>query len=412
MNLRSIEPINYAIVDLSHPMQRGKMDSVYDQSAVLDNIPYSRIFYHAFPGAIITHRGKRYKVKSMTRPPVAFDSCYGFKGGTFAAYALPTSARYTTRPLSSMKITIVKQMDRVDIDGENTPDTKKRHDGLDHLCSDSDHVEFPQDSLAGNGVLTVCRTVHGYKKLSPITRVELSRSEFCLPSMQFDTFGFWLDTEASLLRPVIKDYDEGVHALSHAVLGVAPLFVPCGGSDLNCDHAHHDCTRIAVFDVRAGGSGLCAELFKHIFVPDGILETAIDLMENCAYCRGMVGYEGGCPSCLHFGHCLNFNQDLNRAAAIQVGKRLLARVKNSALFKMNSRVLSMAHQVDGNQSFKHGRKRLHREDQDVVSPRRKSRDTALRHAKEVAPTKQRSVVMGRACWPTQIENFGHQVDAD
>ena len=43
VSLRSIEPVNYSIVDLSHPMQANRTDKVHDKSAVLDVIPYSRL---------------------------------------------------------------------------------------------------------------------------------------------------------------------------------------------------------------------------------------------------------------------------------------------------------------------------------------------------------------------------------
>ena len=389
------------------------MDRVHDPRAVLDNIPYSRIFYHAFPGAIITHRNQRYKVQSMASPPaVEESSCPGYKGGTFAAYAKPTSARYTTRPISSMKITIVKQMDRVDdANQKSCKATTSNGVNMDDLYADAGEVDGTQGSLAGNGVLTVCRTVRGYKKLSPITRAELSRTEFCLPSMQFDTFGFWLDTDASVLRAVIKDYDEGVHALSHAMLAVAPLFVPSCASDLNCDHGHYDCTRVVLFDVRAGGSGICAQLFNHIFVPNGLLETAIDLMERCSQCRGGFGYEGGCPACLHFGQCIVFNNYLNRIAAIQVGKRLLHRVQQTSMYLKNAEDHAIEDATSALQKDSCKKHERPSPNTACVSPRRKARAVALRNAKEVAPTKERNVVMGRDTWPTEQEN-SRQVDAD
>ena len=59
VSIRSIEPISYSIVDLAHPSQKGQVDSIHDEDAVLDTIPYSRVFFHAHPGSIIDHRGKR-----------------------------------------------------------------------------------------------------------------------------------------------------------------------------------------------------------------------------------------------------------------------------------------------------------------------------------------------------------------
>lgn len=57
VSIRSIENITYEIVDISHPMQGGRMDKIYDESAVMDTIPYSRVFYHGkcfFKNCLVT----------------------------------------------------------------------------------------------------------------------------------------------------------------------------------------------------------------------------------------------------------------------------------------------------------------------------------------------------------------------
>lgn len=46
VSIRSMESVNYDIVDLSHPRQANRMDTIHDKAAVLDTIPYSRVFYH------------------------------------------------------------------------------------------------------------------------------------------------------------------------------------------------------------------------------------------------------------------------------------------------------------------------------------------------------------------------------
>ena len=47
VSLRTIEPLSYLIVDKSHPLQANRTDKLHDPRAVLDTIPYSRVFYHA-----------------------------------------------------------------------------------------------------------------------------------------------------------------------------------------------------------------------------------------------------------------------------------------------------------------------------------------------------------------------------
>lgn len=42
VNLRSIEPLNYVVIDANHPLQDGRTDRLIDKAAILDSIPYSR----------------------------------------------------------------------------------------------------------------------------------------------------------------------------------------------------------------------------------------------------------------------------------------------------------------------------------------------------------------------------------
>jgi DEAD/DEAH box helicase domain-containing protein len=228
VSLRSIEPLSYDIVDVSHPKQGGRMDGIQDNSAVMDTIPYSRVFYHTFPGAIIMHRGRRYKIEAMSRPP-AFANELGTRSMNLAAYAKPCTHRYFTRPLSSLKITVVKQMERVDLDGDGF--TTKMTAGEDASSSmlppdastiyDESAVDPSAQSFAGCGIVTVKRNVHGYKKLSMVNGEELSRSELSLPDMEYDSFAVWLDCEAELFAPLLgNEYGHGIHALSHAILAV------------------------------------------------------------------------------------------------------------------------------------------------------------------------------------------------
>ena len=48
VSLRSIEPLSYSIVDLSHNMQGGKTDKIHNKAAVMDTIPYSRVSWYQF----------------------------------------------------------------------------------------------------------------------------------------------------------------------------------------------------------------------------------------------------------------------------------------------------------------------------------------------------------------------------
>lgn len=223
VSLRSIEPLNYSIVDLSHPMQANRTDKVHDKSAVLDVIPYSRVFYHAFPGAVIKHRGRKYRIEAMESPP-SFVGGQSFGSTNLVAFAKPTNVQYTTQALSINEITVVKQT---------------RHAELNDSKA--------QQSVAGSGLVTVKRSVHGYKVLSHVNRKEISRTTLNLPPMEYDTYAIWIDADAANLNGLVSNFNEGVHALNHAMVAVAPLILSCSSSDIDCDHSTYECTRVLLF---------------------------------------------------------------------------------------------------------------------------------------------------------------------
>lgn len=331
LSIRSIEPITYGIVDLSNHIQSGRMDGIYDETAVLDTIPYSRVFYHAHPGAIIFHRGQTYKIISMVSPPPFSPENYSSSRSSLrlAAFARPTHAKYRTRPLSNHTITVVRPVETVEsqIESQNISDTNVESGIASALAS----------TIGGCGNVLVKRTVHGYKKLSLITRQEISRSELTLPQMEYDTFGIWFDAGAESLMPHLQgSFGPGVHALSHAMLAVAP--VVCQGvcrSDIQCDHSYFAPTNIMLFDNRPGGSGACQKLWREFFKPFSIIRAALSLLEGCSVCNSDPSYDGGCPECLHDSNCIKFNAHLSRSAAILIGKWLLDRVASTEKSRQN-----------------------------------------------------------------------------
>jgi DEAD/DEAH box helicase domain-containing protein len=412
ISIRSIEPVSYAVVDVSHPGQGGKMDSIRDERAVMDTLPYSRVFYHAHPGAIITHRGKKYKVISMTRPPASVTDSFGGRNSLkLAAFAKPTMDKYATRPLSNLDITVVKQMERAEIRGPNALSKCELGTGTDVTVDESalpvvgGEINY---NFAGCGQVTVKRSVTGYQKLSLITRAELSRSELSLPELEFDTFGLWIDTEAGVMTSVLGDsYGPGVHALSHALLAVAPLFAPgLVRSDLECDHSIYGNTQVMLFDERAGGSGSSERLWKSLFYPNSILEAAVELLEECSSCCLDSGYDGGCPACLHASSCTKFNMHLSRSAGAVIGKRIIQRIQETDLYKQ------FASTVTDESSAQEGDGQPHStQPEKPMTPRRKARSKALRSAKEMRSARDRQFVVGRPSWPLDGDETGfRQVD--
>jgi len=148
----------------------------------------------------------------MTSPPPLIDCSVGYRyyGNNLGCYATPTTAQYSTQALSTTLITVVKELERVQIvvNSKTSPFTNK-DDIIPRPKIDADHAAvetrkspikdsqmlvLTDGTIAGNGVVNVKRTVHGYKKLSLVNRVELSRTEISLPPMEYDTNAYVLSS--------------------------------------------------------------------------------------------------------------------------------------------------------------------------------------------------------------------------
>jgi len=527
-------------VNLNHPLQGRKTDKIHSPKAVIDTIPYSRVFYYAYPGAMIMHRGIQYKVICMDDPPTTAiqqqqdgtdNLCinYNFRNVDLAAYAQPTKEKYMTRALRSTIITVVKRMEYcfiVDTKEEMTSENKNRIKNKSHskenkndtvavkgrvntkkiiaekrsiadtACKNINEcvgvaITFPDNGcantidgknkgfiqqieshkqqqqlsklsigvVASNGVVNIKRKVWGYAKLSLITRNELSRTELSLPTMEYDTNAFWIDTEAPILKYTLQCYDEGVHALSHAVLAVSHLFVSsnCLGGDtvdMDCDHSYRNATRLIMFDVRPGGGTHTIEQMWNCL--DLVLAEAIKLLDECDTCsnnyiktqRAMKGdesddddYDGGCPACLQSCPCLAFHHGLSRGAGLIIGRRMLQRLEKSGLcdqLRAKRSALPLATfrkttEDDTDTAFDDSDKQFNknkgcRNTVDIsspikctsnnvnitlkLSPRKLARDRAFRNAKNLSSARNRNIVIGRMTWPMDHVGGGSGHDAD
>jgi DEAD/DEAH box helicase domain-containing protein len=207
--------------------------------------------------------------------------------------------------------------------------------------------------------------------------------------LEYDTFGVYICADsAGLANELGHRYGAGVHALSHAILAVAPLFAHgLQRDDLECDHSYFAPTQVMLVDERAGGSGCVQRLWHTFFQPNNILEEAIKLLEQCAYCSSdNSSFDGGCPGCIHAHNCLGFNMNLSRSAAGVIGKRMLDRIKQTELYKVNA-----AKEESNTKSAME------------TTPRRQARENKLRRAKEIPNAMSQSYVVGRTSWPADTE---------
>jgi DEAD/DEAH box helicase domain-containing protein len=168
-------------------------------------------------------------------------------------------------------------------------------------------------TLAGVSVTDV---VTGFRRKSLDGDTVLSNEVLDLPPTTYDTVCVRLDLPA-------VDYEQfgpreigGIHGLEHALLAVAPLIAGCDRGDLGSAWfgAYHETMRPAlfVFDRMPGGVGLSESLFESV---TGWSRAALQLLTSC-------DCETGCPACLLTARCANNNEMLDKAAAIELLRRL------------------------------------------------------------------------------------------
>ena len=172
-------------------------------------------------------------------------------------------------------------------------------------------------------------------------------------------------------------------------------------NDVQCDHAIHKPTRVVIFDSRAGGSGIVAQLWQHVFKPDGIIQAAIDLLETCSSCSDDRGYTGGCPACIQVGECIKFNDFLCKKSALVIARHMLSRIESTDLYKKNKKEhqKSSEGENDDDKDGPNERPRKRTFPKEATSPRRSKRERAMRVAKDMDHARRRQVVVGRPSWP-------------
>ena len=266
-------------------------------------------------------------------------------------------------------------------------------------------------SIGGNGIVNIKHVVYGYVKLSTITHSEIEKNELILSPMEYDSHALWLDTEANILSSTLPDYNAGVHALSHAILAVIPLFVACAIYDVDCDHSLQYANRLLLYDVTVGGSGTCAQIWKCMFQHnngDGIFKAALDLLRHCPSCdnscdkesvenhsRGQKYCDSGCPACLHSCPCANYKTGQSRKAAVAIGERMHKRWMSA--FDNNAILVGSNNNSDSTTDTSLPGLPLSSPSSSITRKRTKSPQNAHNHY-------HNQMVVGRSFWPCFDQN--------
>ena len=113
------------------------------------------------------------------------------------------------------------------------------------------------------------------------------------------------------VKHVLTRHEQGaVHAAEHAMIGLLPLFTICDRWDVGgvsmAIHPETEEPTIFIYDGYPGGAGIAELAFAD--VARHVRET-LDLVRACPC-------DDGCPSCVQSPKCGNWNEYLDKGAAI------------------------------------------------------------------------------------------------
>jgi DEAD/DEAH box helicase domain-containing protein len=240
---------------------------------LVGTVDASRAFHVAHPGAIYLHQGRQYRVRELDAEHQV------------AVLDPADDADEFTQPREETDLSI--------LDTERSVPTGA---GTAHL-----------------GSVTVLHDLVAYQRRRTSTNEVFEVVPLDFPPRELTTRACWytvpLDTllHAGLAPGRVLG---AVHAAEHALIGLLPLFAICdrwdvGGVSMALHPQTGDPT-IFVYDGYPGGAGIAelafAELTRH-------LHAARELVHECPC-------DDGCPSCVQSPKCGNWNEYLDKDAAV------------------------------------------------------------------------------------------------
>ena len=269
VGLRTGSSIEYRLVDSDEERTIGTVDD-------------ARVFSVAHPGAIYLHQGRQYRVDRLdTADHLAWlEQC--------------DDADEYTQPRTETDITIVSE------------------DAFAPVGAAIVHL----------GAVEVSNQVIAYqrKQISTNAILEVERSRLC-PSARSRRVPAGTRSRPKSSRAAGIDAAEligTVHAAEHGLIGMLPLFTICDRWDVGgVSMALHPQTgepTIFVYDGYPGGAGIAELAFE---AAERHVHATLDLIAACPC-------DDGCPSCVQSPKCGNWNEYLDKRAAVAL-LRLMVR---------------------------------------------------------------------------------------
>jgi DEAD/DEAH box helicase domain-containing protein len=178
----------------------------------------------------------------------------------------------------------------------------------EELRTDHGHVSLHLGQIAVS-----TRVVAFQKKRTGGDEV-LGTEELDLPQQEFVTESMWFTLPLEMF-PQPEDLVRlpgAIHAVEHALIALLPLFAMCDRWDIGGlstpVHSQTELPTIFVYDGHAGGVGISRQGFERFFE---WARDARNLIRDCPC-------DTGCPSCIQSPKCGNWNEPLDKQAALRL----------------------------------------------------------------------------------------------
>lgn len=269
VSIRAICPEKYTVINQA-------------TNEVIEEVEESKAFFEVYEGAVYMHQGKTYLCRSLDI-------------AAKVALCQEADLKYYTKTRDFTDVHV--------LGGELAYPAKVSE------------MKYPKTTAQASRCKVTTRWI-GFRRIWQGSNETFDSVDLFLPDVSYDSQAAWIrvphlirgDLEAESLS-----FREGIHAASHALVNVMPLYIMCNQSDLGCDCANpHDTRyypeRLLVFDKHPGGIGIAAQACP-MFAE--LLQAALEQLVACDCTT-----DTGCPACVQYFGCSEYNEVINKRAAI------------------------------------------------------------------------------------------------
>ncbi|XP_039792694.1 uncharacterized ATP-dependent helicase YprA-like [Panicum virgatum] len=277
VSIRAIEHDKYKVID--------KLNN-----RLLEEIEESKAFFQVYEGAVYMHQGVNYLVEELDL-------------SSMTAFCRKADLKYYTKTRDYTDINV--------LGGE-----------FAYLPTSTCKTNRVKTTTQANDCAVTTKWFGFYRILKSSNKISDS-VELNLPPYSYVSQAVWVRIPHSVKITVEErklQFRGGSHAASHALLNIVPLHMMCSASDLGTECANPHETRgipdrILLYDKHPGGIGMASQA-QMLF--GELLLAPFELVSTCS-CTGAVG----CPNCIQSLTCSEYNEVLDKEAAILILKGVI-----------------------------------------------------------------------------------------